>query len=461
MRIEEYGTGALIEAEDTCFTFEVTENPRDFASYRTKEDSLQWDNDNFHIGGFKIHPYGDSNDLDEQMRLVIQNHYMAAGQLTKKKQMLWGQGPHLYIEKLEGNQLVRELVKDKEVLAWLKSFDYENYLLNCIDDYNHAKGAFTKMYRAKSSRKLGNKYKYLNKNKIAKLEHVPHNKARRASLKSNHTSKPTHVVVTDWNFNHIQNLTDYNAYKEFDFNNPFAERNSIYYSNEYSFCTDYYAVPDLYGSLEWLRRSTAIPLIFKALSNNSMNIKYHIQSPKHFWDQKREDLKTQCVDEKINYKEVMFSTWKKNFLKKVAEVLTGDDNVGKFWHTEKVIDVGGHNLLEQGWEIKAIDQNIKDFVKAHIDISDKADRVISASFGLHGALGNVSSNGKSDSGSEQIYAFKNYLSSGVDIPEMIVCKPLNYALQSNWPEKDLKIGFARATPQAESEVTPSERIKNN
>lgn len=453
MRIEEYGTGALIECEDVSFTFEVAENPRDFASYRTKEDSLQWDNENFHIGGFKIHPYGDSNDLPEQMRLVIQNHYMASGQLTKKTQMLWGQGPKLYREEIVNGELRRVWVDDKEVWKWINSFDGETYLLNCVTDYNHMEGTFTKLYRAKSSR--------IGRNKIAKLEHISPNKARRASLKSKPKSKPTHVVVTDWDFNHIHSITDYRAYKEFDFNAPFAELNSIYYSNMYSFCTDYYSVPDLYGSLEWLRRSTAIPLIFKALSKNSMNIKYHIQSPKEFWDQKKQDLMDQCVEEKITFKEIMFKKWKKNFLKKVAEVLTGSDNVGKFWHTEKVINIEGHDIKEQGWEIKPIDQNIKDFVRAHIEISDKADRVISASFGLHGSLGNVSSDGKKDSGSEQVYAFKNYLNSGVDIPEMIVCKPLNYALQANYPEKDLKIGFYRTPTKAESEETPSERIKNN
>jgi hypothetical protein len=74
-------------------------------------------------------------------------------------------------------------------------------------------------------------------------------------------------------------LSPYKVYPLFDFSNPFANPNSVLYSNMYSFCTDYYTVPDLYGSLEWLNRSTSVPLIFKALSKNSINLKYHIVSP--------------------------------------------------------------------------------------------------------------------------------------------------------------------------------------
>lgn len=452
MRIEEYGTSALVETEDVSFSFEITENPRDFEKYKAKEDSLNWSDKNYQIGDYIIHPYGDANDLDEQIRQVIQNHYLAPGQLKKKAQMLWGQGPQLYREVIKNGDLVREWVKDKEVWDWIKSFDGEQYLLNCITDYGYAEGAFTKIYRARGSR--------LGKDKIAKLEHIAHNKARKASKKSNR-SDARFFVVTDWDFKHIDSVTNYKVYNAFDFNSPFAHKNSIYYSSMYSFCTDYYTVPDLYGSLEWLRRSTAIPLIFKALSKNSMNIKYHIQSPAAFWEAKRDRLMEQCEEENIKFTEKLFNKYKRNFLQKIADVLTGSGNTGKFWHSEKVINVDGHDLKEQGWDIKTIDQNIKDFISGHIQISDKADRVISASFGLHGALGNVSANGKSDSGSEQVYAFKNYINSGVDIPEMIVCKPMNYALQANFPKKGYKIGFFRSTTQAESEVSPKDRIKNN
>lgn len=451
MRIEEIGDNAIIDCGDVGFTFEVAENPREFSEYRIKKDSLQWENDNYHIRGFRIHPYGDSNNLPEEIRLVIQNHYAASGQLEKKTQMLWGQGPKLYREVFKDGELVREWLHDKEVWDWINSFDGEQYLMRCATDFHHIKGAFTKFYRARGAR--------IGKNKIGKLEHVSPNDARLASKMAANRKKPTHVVVTDWTFTHLNSLTGFKAYKLFDFNNPFAEKNSIYYSNMYSFATDYYTVPELYGALEWLKRSSAIPLIFKALSKNSMNVKYHIQSPSAFWDKVRERIKDECIQKNKDYKEEYFKAWKRDFLMKTAETLSGDENTGKFWHTEKIIEVDGYNIKEQGWEIKPIDQNIKSFVDAHIEISDKSDRVISSALNVHGALGG-SGNGKTDSGSEQLYAFKNYINSGVDIPEMIVCKPMNYAIKHNFPNKDLKIGFYHRPILAESEVTPGKRIKN-
>jgi hypothetical protein len=42
------------------------------------------------------------------------------------------------------------------------------------------------------------------------------------------------------------------------------------------------------------------------------------------------------------------------------------------------------------WDIKVIDQNIKDFVQAQISISERADHALAAGLNLHSALGNIS-----------------------------------------------------------------------
>ena len=111
-------------------------------------------------------------------------------------------------------------------------------------------------------------------------------------------------------------------------------------------------------------------------------------------------------------------------------------------------------------KIKEIKQNIKDFVSSQIQISEHSNRMLSAGVGMHPALGGAGESGRSDSGSEQLYALKNYLITGIDIPEAIVTKAINYALKVNFPEKDLKIGFYHLAPEKEEDVTPSKRIKN-
>jgi hypothetical protein len=229
----------------------------------------------------------------------------------------------------------------------------------------------------------------------------------------------------------------------------------------YSFCTDYYTVPDLYGSLEWLNRSTAVPLIFKALSKNSINLKYHIVSPQAFWDKKQKEIEQNCTKTGQVYNAKLLLDYQKSFLEKISVVLSGQENTGKYLHTSKSFTVEGTNLVEHGWEIKVIEQNIKDFVTAQIAISERADHALSAGLNLHSALGNVSESGKSDSGSEQLYALKTFLQTGIDIPEMIIMKAVNYALKANFGTKKLKLGFYHdKTDPKEQNITPSKRLIN-
>lgn len=452
MNIEYVGNNAVIEDGTNAFTFEVTDNPRSFDSYRVNKDTLDWTDNRYHFGNWRVLPYGNDNQLPLTIRNIVQENYIAPGLVKKKTQWLWGKGPKLYIEKVVEGKLIREWVEDKEISDWFASFDGEEYLTKSCVDYNHMEGVFTKFYTGKGGR--------VGKPTIARLEHSMPDKSRLASDIRIDNGKPTHVVVTDWNFEMINAILNPKVYPLFDFKNPFKYKNSILYSNMYSFCSDYYTVPDIYGSFEWLRRSTAIPLILKALSKNSLNIKYHVISPQKFWDDKKTALEELAAKKGESYKHKNFIAWKDDFLKTIAKVLSGETNTGKFWHSTKELEVQGTNLLEHGWEIKVIEQNVKDFIDAQIQISKRADHAVSSGIGIGNVLGNVSEGGRSSGGSERIYAMKEYLQTGIDIAEMIVCKAVNFAIMANWPEKNIRMGFYHSTPEREEDITPSNRIKN-
>ncbi|KAA2218248.1 hypothetical protein [Maribacter flavus] len=452
MNIEYIGDNAIVEVAESVFTFEVSDNPRSFDSYRVDKQTLDWTDNKYHLGNWRVFPYGNDNQLPKQIRDIVQQNYIAPGLVKKKTQWLWGKGPKLYIEKIENKVLIREWVEDKEIQEWLQSWDYEDYLTAACVDFNHIEGVFTKFYRSRGGR--------VGQPSIAKLEHCMPDRSRLACDLSSNEIKPTHVVVTDWNFEMINAILNPKIYPIFDFKNPFEHKNAIYYSNMYSFCSDYYTVPDIYGSFEWLRRSTAIPLILKALSKNSLNVKYHVISPQKFWDDRKTDMEEEATKQGKKFREKDFVLWQSAFLKKIAKVLSGEENTGKFWHTTKDFTVEGTNLIEHGWEIKVIDQKVKDFIDAQIEISKRADHAVSSGIGIGNVLGNVSESGRSNGGSERIYAMKEYLQTGIDIPEMIVCKAINFALRANWPNKNVKIGFYHISPQREEDITPSDRIKN-
>lgn len=454
MNIEFTEGGMIVETPQVAFTYKTDDSIRDFDQFNKQSNaSLNWNNQTNYIGDYILHPYGSNNDLPTIVKNTVQNNYIAPGLLRKKTNLLWGNGPMLYTEEIQDNNKYRILKLDQEVLDWLEKWDYETYLTMCCEDYQYIQGVFTK-YELRRSSRVGTPF-------INELHTIQPDKARLASIKDSESRRATHVITNDWSFDTVNSLTNYKAYPLFDFKNPFDKPNSILYSNLYSFCSDYYSVPEIYGSLEWLNRSTAVPLIFKAMSKNSINLKFHISSPQLFWDKKIKDIKDNCTFLNKPYKESMFLEYQKAFLKKIGEVLSGDENTGKYLHTTNVLHVDGINLTEYGWKIDVIDQKTKDFVDAQIKISQRADQALSAGIGLHTSLGNVSETGKSDSGSEQYYALIGYLNTGVDIPEMIICKALNYALKANFPKKNLKIGFGHNVTEKQSDLSPGNRMTNN
>ena len=450
MNIEFEGRNALVDTGDVAFTFESAENPREFDKYQNPQTSLDWTYQEYQIGDYRVRPYGINDALPKAIKDIVQNNSIAPGILKKKMQLLWGKGPQLYSEEIKDNVLQRTWVQDARVQKWLDSWDYISYLQKAIVDYTNIEGTWTKFYLSKGIR--------VNKPSIGKLEFISAENARAGNHRNDLSIEPDVCIITDYKFRTIDSL-DYKVYGLFDFQNPFKYRNSVLYSNMYSFCSDYYTVPDLYGSLEWIRRSSAIPLMLKALSKNSINLKYHVISPEKFWLKRAKELKDKIGAEKYTEKDLL--EYKKNYLRQVSKVLSGAENTGKFWHSVKYMNIDGHKIFEEGWEIKEIKQNIKDFVESQILISDQANRMVGAGVGMHQSLGGASESGRADSGSEQLYALKNYLLTGIDIPESIVMKAINYALKINFPKKNLKLGFYHLPPEKEEDVTSSKRVKNN
>lgn len=447
------GNNAIVSAENVGFTFEVTENPRDFKANRPKAESLDWTSKTHFIGNWLIHPHGDANDLPTVMKEIILHNHIASGALSKKANMLWGKGPKLYEEDFdEDGDLIYKWTKDLAIQAWLDSWPYEEYCYKSVVDYNALKGVYTKFVQSKSTR-IGNNF-------IAKLEHVLPDRARLASPMGTEDRDPSHVIVTDYAFKHPESVLKAKVYNKFDPYKPFASKNAIFYSNAYTFCTEYYSVPELYGAMEWIRQSTAVPLIFKALSDNSINVKYHVQSPQIFWDKAKRDIENDCTQRGVDYKEEYFLEYQKNYLKKVTSVLSGIENVGKFLHTTIKFEVDGTNLIEHGWRINKIDQNIKDFVDSQIKISERADQVVTSTADIHSSVANVGQRNKVDSGGEQYHALNNYLATSVDVPEMIVLKAINYAIKANFPGTKLKLGFYHVGTKKMRDVTPNERNPN-
>lgn len=439
--IELLGDDAVVGGQ-SAFTFEVIDKKRQQNEPHYAMDSFSSSSFMQVHGDWKVFPYGENNDLPLQIRNIVYSNSIAPGILNKKTGMNWGKGPKLYEEKFdEDGTLTRVYKTDPEIQRWLDTWDYENYIARCTTDFSHIESCFTKVIQNRGWR-IGNAPK------IKCLEHISPD---RKPLVAGKKLSPTHILLSP-----LDEPLKLEAYPFFDKYEPFKYPLSMKYSNLYTFASSFFSIPHILGSIPWIIESTNVPKFLAALSKNSINIKYHITSPKEYWDQKRDEIQDQCTLKNIDYKESMLKSFKKKMLKEIETVLSGLENTGKFWHSEQVLVIEGINVIEMGWVIKVIDQKMSDTVNAQISIANKADTSTASGVGVHNAIGNVSDSG-SNSGSEQYYALNNYLQTGIDLPEMVIMECMNAALRANFPGKNLKMGLYHDETKRQEDMSKDER----
>ena len=443
-RIEKDGIG-LVLTDIGCFTYETSYVNTSINSYPIHAEFYK--GEPLRIGNHKILRHGEDNLLPFELRRVLNENSLTPEILNKQAQLLWGQGPALYNIMYQDGQKIKNWISDIEVENWLKGWDYEEYLLKAVIELRHTNAHFTKVFRNKGARLFGEKAF------VHHLEHISSIYARLEWVEP--TEKTRNIIVGDFLQPFRRGLTSYPIWNK-SLKNPV----SIAYNSMYTYALDNdYALPSYYGSLNWIKLGSSIAKLISNYNNNSIAIKYHIKAPASYWIVKEQQIRDKCERENKEYTDKMLEKLKDTVFDNIANALAGIENAGKFINTDTFFDDMGGQYVE--WKIEPLDQKIKDFIDAQINISKRAAFETTAGIGLHPALSNISADGNLPSGSEQLYAFKLYLLTGVDIPEYIVCKTINEAIRINFPNKNLKIGFYHDIIKKEQETSPNERIINN
>lgn len=212
------------------------------------------------------------------------------------------------------------------------------------------------------------------------------------------------------------------------------------------------------GATRWILRGSDIPTIFRYVTDNGLNLAYHIHSPTGYREKKRELLRMKYPQEQETEIDARLERVKNRIMQSITEVLSGKRNAGKFFESVNFYDTD-RNLCS--WEIKAVDQKIKDFVESQLKIGEAANSAITSGMQLHPSLTNIMVNGKLASGSEMLYAHQIYKLSDVAIPEMAILDPINQAIRYNFPGSDLQLGFYHQSLMTEEQTNPEDRIRNN
>lgn len=416
----------------------------------TQEDFNRWKDRALDLGNYKVIPFGTSNDLPSQLQEAIFPNHLAPRILDRKAELLFGQGPYLYELIPDGKQYTRTPIEDKAIQEWLNSFDHESLLINRATEYYYAEQIFAKIRRTRGGR-LGRS------NAIAFPEPLSVVNCRLAYRRSDPNKIPTHVIIGDWK--NSSNAADFEVLPLWDRNNPTKYPVAVHYTGFKSFGLSDYVLPSIFGSLNWIKRSTTAPKIIEAFTNNSLNVRFHITSPQEYWNDQETIIKENCRDKGIKYTSKMLEELEDQIFDSLTEVLSGVDNVGKFWHNKTVTKLIGSQAQELGWKITPIKQEVKEYVEAQIKVADKSDFAVQAGLGLHAALANVGADGKSDSGSEQLYAYQIHQLTGIPVAELYVCKVINDLLKIKF-DTHLRLGFYQLPAQKQQDVSESKRTPN-
>lgn len=411
--------------------------------------SQDWDGDPVTVAGVRVVPWGVDNNLPNAIRDLLEKNNLGPGILDRKTGLLYGQGPMLYRVKIENNERVQEWIVDDEIQNWLDSWDYKGYIRDNLVEYTHMNGHFTKYYMGRGVR-IGRPW-------VNRLESL-HSGECRLVWPSNDSRRLEDVK---------EYLTgDYEGYKSrtflkypaFDKWNPTKHETAVKYHCMRSFGRSMYAISCFYGSVPWLENANNLPEIIKHLNENMIAAAYVVHSPHAYWVEK-EILITQAHPEWTEMQiQAELAKCRDELMTTIANVMAGQKNAGKFFSCVDFVDQDGN---AQSWKIEPIEMNIDKYIEAQAKISRIADSSTTSGFGLSPALANIIIDGKSDSGSQMLYALKIFYGADTQIPEEIALEAINDAIRINFPEKKgIFLGIYRKIINKEDNVSAGDRETN-
>ncbi|OQB81425.1 MAG: hypothetical protein BWX87_00691 [Bacteroidetes bacterium ADurb.Bin123] len=305
----------------------------------------------FPAGNYYVVPDGTDNKFGYQLGQLLEDNNLGLGIIRRQRGLQYGQGLALYSINFKQGRRVVEWFMDDNIQKWLDSWDHEEYVINILLDLLIKQEGYTKLIPSRGGR-ISNA-----DSKIAFLEHIPVVECRREWPDKN--GRVGNIFVADWRSSQPEKIY---RYPVFDPSKPIGTTTSMVWTRFYQFGRSLLdeQTPGFFSARKWMQRSNVAPDILKAQSDNGLHIKWHIISPQSYWDNKREILMNQCKQKGEEYKEEMLENLKDDVLNGLATVLSGVENVGKFFHSEAVrqeLGIGKAEIMK--WEIVPIDMRVK------------------------------------------------------------------------------------------------------
>lgn len=445
------------------------------------------DNMTMRLDDYVVPLWGEGHNLyPQEVYSVTSENKLLPEVINKQVKFLFGKGPRLYKEVLQGEgekqRRVRIPVEDQEIQ---EAFDrWEDlghdhpfeYLKNVVTDFYYVNTCVSRFHFSRSRRLPGQVIgKHL---PVLALSYVGADEARLATKEQSLTkriknSDCKYVILGDW-LN--PNRYDYEVYNRLDRTAPFKHPTAVEFNTDKTFTKWIYAFNDWFkGLFEWIKASNLSPKYLNSYLKNALNAHIHVIIPGTWYNSQKEILQSICnenligdapvqasykgikfLDDKGNpvpFYETMMEELIRHELRTITNLMTGEGkNQGKLYATTK--------WGEDGWEFKEMPGKFKDFIDSIITYDKRADQVILAGKGIASSITNVENDGViSKSGSDVYYNYLIYVAS-LTWDEYITTKSINNYIRYNWPEKwkeGIRVGFWIDIPAKLQDTTPAER----
>lgn len=431
------------------------------------------------VSGFNVLARGIANIECEEILHDLKRNRLLPQLITKKCDMLYGQGPVIYTRQFVDGKYKKVYSDQPQILEWLDGWQryglessYKEVAQACIKNFYYFGDYFIK-WRMSLGAKIG-------KMPIAGLELLENTDCRLATSKQDLIGKIVKynelsmVAVGKWNSN---------AYGQYQFYPRLTPSN--YTDVKYAGVSHHRskAVAEIYGvnetfegSRPYIKGSNDTAGYINSFLKNSLAAKIHIVIPNAWLTSKRTQIQKLCDENKkrqqknqvlLKYNGIEIGTeflesllieYMQSELRKVSDYLTGCKNQGKAFATISFKNGAGDT---EEWKFETVDMKYKEYIDALISYDKRADEALLSAVGLDASISSVSKDGViSKSGADTYYNYLIYLMQ-LNPYDEVCSEPFNWALQINFPElyaQGYRFGYYRETPQRQEDTPPSDRL---
>jgi hypothetical protein len=331
------------------------------------------------IGKYKVAPWGEDNDLPQQIRARAEASEVVSSNLLFNTNVCYGMGPKPMRRIVENGKTAgyEELFEGEEA-EFFEDNDIGLYLWEQLTDMNYFFNAFPEIILSNDKKKIISL-----RSKEAMFS--------RWSVMNNNAQIEYHLYSAKWDDNPTEK--DIDATDALDDYNPLMDLQARLQANKYRQLRfmlsvfmptpgrQYYPMPNWYSIFKsgWYDHAVAIPMLKNTILKNNLGVKFIIYISQDYWNSL---YQLRGIDQ--NDKKAV-RQFRDEHIQSLSDFVSGKDNAGKALAVEKRMrQVSTGTAEEKFIEIVPIKNDLSG--GELLQDSEEASNIISYSMGVHTAL---------------------------------------------------------------------------